>query len=59
MPVAQALGQQLPEYVNIMESWVNDQEPLILRLSFKVLLRLYLSVLLCLTDIAVFLRIST
>ncbi|PKX90890.1 DUF3844 domain-containing protein [Aspergillus novofumigatus IBT 16806] len=34
-PVAHALGQQLPEYVNIMESWVNDQEPLILRLSFK------------------------
>ncbi|EDP48918.1 hypothetical protein V6Z79_008783 [Aspergillus fumigatus] len=34
-PVAQAFGQQLPEYVDIVESWVNDQEPLILRLSFK------------------------
>ncbi|GIK07493.1 hypothetical protein Aspvir_003159 [Aspergillus viridinutans] len=34
-PVAHAFGQQLPEYVNILESWVNDQEPLILKLSFK------------------------
>lgn len=26
--MAQAFGQQLPEYVDIVESWVNDQDPL-------------------------------